>query len=376
MNEAFASTITDENNFTSSTSISCFFTSFYSDPRDIDLEAFLRYFSAEAVAEIWDGAVDDEEFAVLCQLENFPWKGIKSLQEMHVPVHKYPARVVDQVVYRYTGIRLNDLQDAQGRGSALYSSKYDNYYNFTSDFGPGIFRCVDGYIYDDYVVLYSADAVLTLTERNGRYYIYSHIPIAWIEGVKLTAEQVEQVNEAFDFIRWNENGEPRMATNPIMGFFTSYYSSPVEIELNEFLRYFSAYGIMDYEGIVSEKEFLALREIKGEEFPFYGLKDYADAINRNAPIHRIPYDAVDAVISYYTGVSLDTLEDVNASSVLYLEEFDCFYNFTSDFGPGSFKCIGGMDHGTYVELYSNNSILTLIKEGNRYYIVSHLPKVI
>ena len=41
-NEAFTSTVTDESGITSSTEISCFFTSFYEDPKDIDLPEFLR----------------------------------------------------------------------------------------------------------------------------------------------------------------------------------------------------------------------------------------------------------------------------------------------------------------------------------------------
>lgn len=370
VNDAFQPFITAQGNAAVLNPLCQFFTSAYASPQELDLGAFLRNFSAEGIVKDWYAQVSDEEFTALTRMENFPFGNVRRQEDLPVPVHKYEAETVDAVIHYYTGVHLDQIP---GNG-VLYSEAYDAYYNFTSDMGAGIFACTGGVDFGDYVELYSDTMVLTLVKQGDRYLIYSYLPISGSQGTELTDEEIQQVNEAFDFIRWEENGEYHMATNPVSGFFTSYYASPEEINLEDFLRYFSAYGIVDYEDSVSEEEFWALKEIVGDEYPFRGVEGYEDAVAKHTPIHRIPYDAVDAVIGYYTGIALADLTDMRDLPVTYLEEYDCFYNFTSDYGPGVFQCVGGVDYGDYVELYSAHSILTLKVEGLRYYIVSYLPR--
>lgn len=68
------------------------------------------------------------------------------------------------------------------------------------------------------------------------------------------------------------------------------------------------------------------------------------------PTHRIPREAVDRVLSEHAGITTADLKDT--IGVLYLEEYDAFYNFTSDFGAGTFVCEGGERAGASVRLWS------------------------
>ena len=67
-------------------------------------------------------------------------------------------------------------------------------------------------------------------------------------------------------------------------------------------------------------------------------------------------------------------------TVLYLEEYDAWYNFTSDYGPGVFDPVYGLEDGNTVSLWelpSGNGtpgdILTLEESGDGFRILSHLP---
>lgn len=176
VNEAFASTMEEESGAYVATPVSCFFTSYYEHPSQIDLKEFLRHFSAYGIVEDWTGDVTEEEFDHLRTQEGFLFPEKENLDDMPVPIHKYPSEVVDAVIHHYTGVHLDELEDACGRGDAFYSEKYDAYYNHTSDFGPGTFTCTGGIIYDGYVELYSKHSVLVLQQGDdGRYCIASHL---------------------------------------------------------------------------------------------------------------------------------------------------------------------------------------------------------
>ena len=57
------------------------------------------------------------------------------------------------------------------------------------------------------------------------------------------------------------------------------------------------------------------------------------------PTHGITRASVDAALERYAGITAAELADT--SGVPYLEEYDAWYTFTSDFGPGKFLCAGG-----------------------------------
>ncbi len=66
-------------------------------------------------------------------------------------------------------------------------------------------------------------------------------------------------------------------------------------------------------------------------------------------------------------------------AAFYIPETDCFYTFTSDFGPGTFIPCYGERNGDVVTLweapdvYDKNTtdVLTLQKSGDRWLILSH-----
>lgn len=194
------------------------------------------------------------------------------------------------------------------------------------------------------------------------------------EGTALTEQQIEQVNEAFNALRlWEENGETHGRIYAIANFFTSCYASPEKIDFRAFMRYFSAYGVVnEYDNDVSEAEFYGI--INLENWPFGNDWKYEDRDRFHLPIHKHPAPVVDAVLQHFMGIGLEDLE--GTGEVLYSGEYDSFYTFTSDADWGVFVCTGGRIYDDHVELYSQEgNVLTLRKENGRYYIYSHLPSV-
>ena len=95
----------------------------------------------------------------------------------------------------------------------------------------------------------------------------------------------------------------------------------------------------------------------------------------DTPVHRYRAADISALLEQYAGI---TVADLNSwAGTLYLEEYDAFYNFTSDFGPGAFICSGGEKQGGVIRLWSDagpaakeRDVLTLREEGGRYLIQS------
>ena len=147
----------------------CFLTSHYDDVTELNFEEFMRYFPGDG------SQVTDAEFEALREVDGWPFGWVESLEKMPVPVHKYPKRLVDLILGEYAGISTEDL-DTSG---AAYLPEYDAYYNYTSDFGPGIFVCTRGEWDGDTIRLYSevggVTKLLTLRQVNDTsYQIVSH----------------------------------------------------------------------------------------------------------------------------------------------------------------------------------------------------------
>lgn len=156
-----------------STQISCFFTSFYEEPSQIDLWEFLQYCPIDT--ELEDS--DAEEFhAVLAAVELDPEK-FPLPSDYVTPVHRYRKADVSALLKKHAGITVDDLTGTEQR---LYLEEYDAFYNFTSDFGPGYFECVGGERSGDAIRFWSAESggmrkVLTVKERDGEYFIWSFL---------------------------------------------------------------------------------------------------------------------------------------------------------------------------------------------------------
>ena len=130
--------------------VSCFFTSHYDDPRDIDLAEFLRYCPLSTTL----GDADVEEFhAVLDTLGIENAERFKVPDDWAVPVRRMPKSDVSALLMQWADITVDDLRDQE---DAIYLAQYDAFYEFTSDFGPGSFIPVGGEQYGDSIRLWSA----------------------------------------------------------------------------------------------------------------------------------------------------------------------------------------------------------------------------
>lgn len=176
----------------------------------------------------------------------------------------------------------------------------------------------------------------------------------------LSQEEIDQVNEAF--ASWTEENGVTIAT-PVSGFFTSYYDDVTRLDFAAFLQYFPDDGTLS---AGDEAEAAALAALPG--YP-WGISP------GSVPIHRITRASVDAALERYAGITSAGLADT--SGVPYLEDYDAWYTFTSDFGPGTFVCAGGQVEGDTALLWTADredgyrTELTLQKDGENWYIRAH-----
>ena len=168
-----------------------FFTSTYDDVRDLNLNNFLAYFG-----ECGEEDISEEEFAQL----NAKWEfRVDSVEDFPLPIHRYPASAVEDVLKRFAGIGLADLTDMQTPFSGYtYLEDTDAFYTTTSDYSPGYFRCTSGEIEPDgdTALLYgstagslSGKAVLKLVKDGENWYIHSFT----LASPEQSAVQEEQV---------------------------------------------------------------------------------------------------------------------------------------------------------------------------------------
>ncbi len=152
--------------------ISCFFTSFYGDTKDIDLADFLMYFPGGEVPK------ELPEFDELKNLEHWPFPYVSELEDMIVPIHRYESNIVQEIFLEYGGISMDALSGI-GFDGVYYLDSTDAYYNYTSDFGPGVFICTSGEVKNGRIKL-NGDSrngsypVLTIVEDGDRYLIQSY----------------------------------------------------------------------------------------------------------------------------------------------------------------------------------------------------------
>jgi len=149
--------------------LSCFFTSYYEDVCDINLEAFLRYCPIGEVPE------ELPEREALSKHSNWPFGYGDNIYDLPVPIHRYNRELVQKLFTLYAGISLDELTDLEFE-EMIFLESTDAYYNFTSDFGPGNFNCTKGTVDDNVIKLYgnsSSEPVLIIAKTDGKYSIKS-----------------------------------------------------------------------------------------------------------------------------------------------------------------------------------------------------------
>ena len=190
------------------------------------------------------------------------------------------------------------------------------------------------------------------------------------ETKKLTSEQIDEVNAAFEQLLpagagdvvYMSSAAGEFTLNPITHFFTSYYDSPAQMDMGRFVYYMPRETFLT--SSADEKELAAL----AEAYPQLDV----ESILSTAPFGRIPFAIVNQYLQTYMNVTLEDMSNMGAA--LYLNEYETFYSAASDFGPGNFICTDGEIEGDTVTLYSKYAVLTLKKDGEKYYIISHVAK--
>lgn len=184
----------------------------------------------------------------------------------------------------------------------------------------------------------------------------------------LTPEEIARVNEAFRPDVEIAPGE--YGFSEISCFFTSSYDDPTQIDLKEFLMYCPLAETLENN---EAEEFRAVME-NADIWDGPPDRELSSPLDLPVPTHRYPREKVSALLQKYAGV---TVEALDWSGCLYVEEYDAFYNFTSDAGPGFFPCAGGQIMGDTALLWSDpdgsgdRCELTLRKDGDRWLIQSH-----
>lgn len=161
------------------TPISCFFTSRYSDPRDMDAVEFLYYCPDQGILEVGDEA----EFRMV--QKKMDWRigddnHLASLEEIPVPCHRLPRSYINEILTKYAGITVEEMH-TDWLEEALYIPETDCFYTFTSDFGPGMFIPRYGERNGDIVTLWEAPNAesdtsdkLVLQKSGENWHILSH----------------------------------------------------------------------------------------------------------------------------------------------------------------------------------------------------------
>ena len=197
-------------------------------------------------------------------------------------------------------------------------------------------------------------------------------PLTTGGGTLLTAEELAFFQEytRADRTEYDEEwgGYVCYATE-ISSFFTSYYTNPRDLNATEFLRYCPFEYTLEWE---DEEEFRLVQQKLnwriGEDGHLATLKEMP------VPCHRYSRAYINEILMRYAGITIEDMHTDWTEELLYIPETDCFYTFTSDFGPGSFVPYCGVKSGNLVTLWSkgsNAAMLVLQKSGENWHIVSH-----
>lgn len=196
-------------------------------------------------------------------------------------------------------------------------------------------------------------------------------PLPPLEGTPLTAEELAQADEAFNFYE-----HPNDKAEELGCFFTSSYEDVTELDFEAFLRYYFVESSELEDG--DAEEFQALAALPGFHWDAEDLERWGNVPSGlPVPVHRISKAAVDKTLETYAGITTADLKNTNG--ILYLSDYNSYYNFTSDYGPGSFQPAEGVRDGDTVRLRSEPAWgdggeviqeLTLREEDGRWLIQS------
>lgn len=166
-----------------------------------------------------------------------------------------------------------------------------------------------------------------------------------LEGTPLTAEELARADEAFNCYAHAGNEKAL----ELGCFFTSTYEDVTELDFEAFLRYYftDSHDLTDED----QEEFQALAALPDFHWDAEDLERWGNVPSGlPVPVHRISGAAVNKTLETYAGITAADLK--NTDGILYLPDYDSYYNFTSDYGPGFFQPAEGVRDGDTVRLRS------------------------
>ena len=190
-----------------------------------------------------------------------------------------------------------------------------------------------------------------------------------VERSVLSQQELDAYNAVMDPAVRDESGDiVDLNIQPASYFLTSYYDNVRDLNFEEFIRYFPS------SGKTTEAEFKALKKL--DDWPFKWVENMADM---PVPIQQHTVSSINEVLTRWGGI---TTNDLDTAGVCYLEKYDAYYTYTSDFNTVLFAAESGQQVENYVYLYgnlndSNCSVLTLrLTPGtDGWQFVSYLPLV-
>ena len=188
-----------------------------------------------------------------------------------------------------------------------------------------------------------------------------------VERSVLSQQELGAYNAVMDPAVRDESGDiVDLNIQPASYFLTSYYDNVRDLNFEEFIRYFPS------SGKTTEAEFKALKKL--DDWPFKWVENMADM---PVPIQQHTVSSINEVLTRWGGI---TTNDLDTAGVCYLEKYDAYYTYTSDFNTALFAAESGQQVENYVYLYGNlndrnRSVLTLrLTPGtDTWQIISYLP---
>ena len=196
------------------------------------------------------------------------------------------------------------------------------------------------------------------------------------EGFPLSAEELDYFQEYTASTQTEYSailGGYTTSASEISCFFTSQYGDTRDMNASEFLQYCPWLGDLEIE---DEEEWQFVQ--KKVDWRFGEDNHLATVGELPVPVHRLPRTYINEILTQYAGITVEEMHTDWTEEALYIPETDCFYTFTSDFGPGMFSPCYGEKIGDFVILWEafneyqgTADVLTLQKNGESWHICSH-----
>ncbi|BFL76881.1 hypothetical protein [Finegoldia magna] len=139
----------------------------YNNPKEIDLDRFIKYFPGRALVEN-----SDEFKTTLEKLKKLDIFSEFESSSKLMPLVEVDKNLVDATLIKYAGINSDDVKS---KDKCLYLKENNAYYTFVSDVSIGTFVPEEGEIKGNDLILKSDSATLTLENKDGRYFVKSYI---------------------------------------------------------------------------------------------------------------------------------------------------------------------------------------------------------